>query len=1803
MQRQSFVRPNYGVVDYPINRRSPELWRSSIAYKALRFRRSGRLATLSYDLKASAADWDPGLGPNGGWRCPEGTQFGGYITDRWGRGCGVGVFRRLANAIGDAAGQAADTGPNRRRRSRNTRSQERRLRRIAQGRPAESDLVPSPNEISSGQSPESFEPNEPWAIEGWLNRLADMLAPPPREGRPPRRGRRRREVEDAAATAPRPSVDAPSNEPLLTPPQRTRTRTPLVDPEKIDWSEDRWNATRESYNAERDDVESEWRNRLNLNDDSAVTTEAIDDYVQQRIDANRSGAYIARLRALADAWRVMQDDLSGNDDLVERLNNLNPRRARKILADSEQSIGPENQESIPEAIAPEPVDVAETELPEVEQPEQQDDQQEESNKPLFEDLEIDQIVQGVDPLFDEAISLVDRLTNQWETLKNRLRNSGNQELNISRSRMLSGRLRGLTRRGRELYERTDEADWDLDESLAPVYVAKKVKPIADEIDDYIDRYNHELPEDPDSIDVDQVINEADEEEKEQIRQAQSIVDKEEYETEAIEGYAESVTQFPLPDPSDTQTIIQDRERALYYLGRAVRNFHDNPGLFPSGTRRRRNEKRILSNPGEDYGSYKMLPTSVQDALHALRSRRRDIAVRQIRAVQKILSRFTENDQQILAAEQPADNEIFVADPRIHYAHNEGRRNPGGNWNHEQNIESSERILLKDLQKAIEDNSVSSIEDIVAEAIETLEGVMSWLDYDRRDVGVQTQEVVGWNAPDARRRLEQLEFISLMIQKVVDLGIHNANDDRPLSERDNGITGKSYENIRDEVRPRRGILARDLEPQDLDDPLLPSERVGEPDPEVEWPTLSNYTYSKLLESERVQNNPELEEKIREALNAVREATSDLSAVSTWSDATIEQNEGLVRRLTDDINKINSIRDSEASVWDDESAPYDDRTIAAASLNRLFDLEQQVIRQRQEIIDRIAEQQQEVTDRLAQQQEMGIDARLVTTRPGELPTGRSLDEISNPTLRAEVKQELDNYKADRIAFAETIPNRTTRQLRDVLADLIKQYMENRETGLAGAADRQIYASLIAEELEKAIEAIEVEVDKRRNDDQSFVDGDLIREENLPDWNTAGDVINILLTLSEGVEGADEDDLGLSVDQFEALKADLVFERALAEEKFGLRDFGLVRLYSRTRKREKERLEAARSSLPSTSDESLSLLERGRAAIAREIINEALRVLTLSDQDWSLPDSVDPEEDQDLDEALSALIQETLDEAPNEAAERLLRNILRTFEGDVRQILETPIDTVNFSEDIYDNLAELDSQISTIETMATSLGGNSYALKVEAIQHLASRSLRQKLRKLLDDNPDVLTDYTDFANRHIPTPFTPEEKQISRSRRIFADRVLPAFRSLVPQRRNRTRGQIAHVDGSPKRITNPDIGTAQDAIDHVRRGGGLDEVPNEFWLVAVQANSSTELEDRSSVFYQAKKNGGNTAEILIFLSRDNQGRAQEQGWVFRSAEGLMSRSITKDVFGVINSWMLATMGLPVEGAGYDGTVRYPENKSASFVVLPYVGNSLPAGRQISGGGAELFDTATLLIPSQAGLEDQVSEYQTDLRAMMSRLTHFYASAFLGLTDRHEDNAITIATKDGPVAIPIDLDGWISSGSLEDYMNFTFRTDPSLAQIGGADGFTVLMARNHGRGLEAAWQMMRLFDEMAGRLDAALSLDEETFVDMALEGLTAANQTQLQDAIMAAKTRHRELRERLKDFKSQETRLRLMEKMILSAISYTQAEGMGDLIGPDFNMLRNQLIASYLGGPTTEMPPDWADLSAKILDLWEAQQRRRGN
>ena len=80
--------------------------KNEVNYKALAFLAEQTASTFNYEVKGVRALWDPSLsipGTNrrGGWRCPVGTRYGGQITDRFGRSCGWGVARRIANQIAD----------------------------------------------------------------------------------------------------------------------------------------------------------------------------------------------------------------------------------------------------------------------------------------------------------------------------------------------------------------------------------------------------------------------------------------------------------------------------------------------------------------------------------------------------------------------------------------------------------------------------------------------------------------------------------------------------------------------------------------------------------------------------------------------------------------------------------------------------------------------------------------------------------------------------------------------------------------------------------------------------------------------------------------------------------------------------------------------------------------------------------------------------------------------------------------------------------------------------------------------------------------------------------------------------------------------------------------------------------------------------------------------------------------------------------------------------------------------------------------------------------------------------------------------------------------------------------------------------------------------------------------------------------------------------------------------------------------------------------------------------------------------
>lgn len=154
-------------IDAPISTFHKSDFAATIAYKAAAFQYEQNKTTFNYEVKRIRAVWDPSLAiPGtrriGGWRCPEGTDYGGQITDEFGRNCGWGIARRIANSItsiGDAIGQV-DARATDRRLNRAARREERRQRaeNMARQREEEARAEQTAQTVGAQDNPSTGQP-------------------------------------------------------------------------------------------------------------------------------------------------------------------------------------------------------------------------------------------------------------------------------------------------------------------------------------------------------------------------------------------------------------------------------------------------------------------------------------------------------------------------------------------------------------------------------------------------------------------------------------------------------------------------------------------------------------------------------------------------------------------------------------------------------------------------------------------------------------------------------------------------------------------------------------------------------------------------------------------------------------------------------------------------------------------------------------------------------------------------------------------------------------------------------------------------------------------------------------------------------------------------------------------------------------------------------------------------------------------------------------------------------------------------------------------------------------------------------------------------------------------------------------------------------------------------------------------------------------------------------------------------------------------------------------------------------------
>lgn len=239
-----------------------------ISYKASAFLAERTRTSVQYEIKGVRAVWDPSLAipgtdRRGGWRCPVGTRYGGQITDRFGRSCGWGVARRIANEIADI-GERLENVDDRRRGRRLERRNNRMARRLAQdagqGGRVERGARRIAEALDGGNKPsaesikpqrgqgagrrrgrlmddivEGFRQGQRDIIEAGRPRVQEVVAPEapaaPRRPRQPRlrpSEQRRMEREIIEPGAPRTAEPAAPRRPRQ--PQARRPRQPQVEP-------------------------------------------------------------------------------------------------------------------------------------------------------------------------------------------------------------------------------------------------------------------------------------------------------------------------------------------------------------------------------------------------------------------------------------------------------------------------------------------------------------------------------------------------------------------------------------------------------------------------------------------------------------------------------------------------------------------------------------------------------------------------------------------------------------------------------------------------------------------------------------------------------------------------------------------------------------------------------------------------------------------------------------------------------------------------------------------------------------------------------------------------------------------------------------------------------------------------------------------------------------------------------------------------------------------------------------------------------------------------------------------------------------------------------------------------------------------------------------------------------------------------------------------------------------------------------------------------------------------------------------
>lgn len=280
-------------------------------------------------------------------------------------------------------------------------------------------------------------------------------------------------------------------------------------------------------------------------------------------------------------------------------------------------------------------------------------------------------------------------------------------------------------------------------------------------------------------------------------------------------------------------------------------------------------------------------------------------------------------------------------------------------------------------------------------------------------------------------------------------------------------------------------------------------------------------------------------------------------------------------------------------------------------------------------------------------------------------------------------------------------------------------------------------------------------------------------------------------------------------------------------------------------------------------------------------------------------------------------------------------------------------------------------------------------------------------------------------------------------------------------------------PRIIRNGQITSSSQAVEFLRSGGSLNEVPNEFWLDAMAGNASTAEMDQTTMFRRIIPPEGAIGTTEIFVLRNADGTPSQQGWVIKASKPASSgEGLQDDTWSEVVGWNLAqAIGLSPQGAMYAGI----DSNGRQRVVIPLASNVAPVGTTLTRRGNRAWNAALARGAEDAGYP--------------ARLLHLYQNFFLAARDRNWGNGVSYVDQNNrlyAVALDYARIGNSPYNTLENYVAGAFSLDQTvLTELRDKQRRMSAEARR-----ESKERILQQYDEMVTRLTGAIAGGRDDFI-----------------------------------------------------------------------------------------------------------------